>query len=369
MSEVNKEHKLPKYAFLDADPVCYAGAASAEKKAYQFVIIDGGNVVEKSEVFRDAKEAKEWLETQSMFGGDEGWERITVVVDRGLQAAYDATDEVVKDYLKTFRKFSCHDDSISLEEIAKYCTGYLTMSGTLKTKDIKGLEDKYQFNRDPDSRPKYLAECRKYLQDNHPWVKMSAKGFEADTHCIAKAEEKGEDGVIMSIDKDLDQAEETWYINMNPTFSNRKMHYATSLGELWVETNPAGKEKIKGNGFKWLCFQAGVGDASDGYKGLNGFGEKAAYKLLDTLKSKEECMEAMIGVYLKKLTKGYLSKEAKELGAKPIPNHILYVSWDGKRKKLDALGLMQQHFFLAYQERSLTDVFEVRNYLLTGVSE
>lgn len=352
--------KKPINVYIDADPIAYAGACAAQKTAYQW--FDKATDEPVSEVIPSAAEAKEWIEFYEMTGNDPAdLERKSVEVLKELQNAFDACDEVVKDYLKTAKKF-CREGF--------FYTGYMTPSGFTKIKDMGGLECRYQFNRyectetwTSKEPPKYLKECRKYLMDKYKWIKMAQEGFEADSHVIALAERYRDGGLVMSIDKDLDQCENTWYINTNPNFDMREMHFATPLGDLWIETNARGKEKIKGNGFKWLCFQAGVGDASDGYKGLNGFGEKAAFKLLTPATSKVECIELLKTAYDKKLKNGYVCKAAKELGAEPEKGFIKYLSWDGKRRKLDAVQLMQQHFFLAYQERGPKDEFNVRYYL------
>ncbi len=324
------ESKKPYKFYVDGDPIVYAGATSAEKVVYKWIQKDGDNIVRESEEFFKAKEAKLWIESECWEDEpkDDGWERIKFVKDLGLQVAKDATDEVVKDYIKTGKKF-CRKGK---EPVFR---GWLTESGQ-KEKDVKGLEDKYQFNRLDTEKPKYHKEIREYILETYPWITMAKKGYEADTHVVGRAEMAGEDGCTLSIDKDIDQVEGSWHVNMNDSFPYRKCYLSTELGDIWQEKTHRGKDKTKGDGFKWLCYQAIVGDVSDGYKGLYGVGDKAAVKLLEPCKTKEECVKALESMYLKKSAKGCDSKAVKMLQEdKPDYDHLFakkhefkYISWD-----------------------------------------
>lgn len=352
--------KLPYKFFIDSDPIAYAGASSAEPAIYYWVQKDAeGNEIDRSEDFRKAVDAKQWIEAQCWDTDPSsiGWERISGKDDRGVQAAYDATDEVVKDYLRTSKKF-CREGK---EPVIK---GYLTESDVRKTKDIEGLEDRYQGNRTGE-KPKYLKECRQYLLDTYPWVKMAKTGWEADTHVVGLAESAGEDGCTMSIDKDIDQVSGCHHINMNETPSERKCYFSSGIGSLWVEETHRGKGKIKGNGFKFLCYQAVVGDVSDGYKGLQGIGEQKAFSALVGQETKEACVAAIKALYEAKSKKGYICKKMKERETPPEAEAGIfkYESWDGVDYSLTIEQMMQQHFDLAYQERSPSDKFVLQDYL------
>lgn len=339
-------------AYIDCDPIAYAGACICEKASYQWVKKDGTS---QSEVFKSAGDAKEFQELMEMQGHDMGdWSREKGVIIGTEDDAIKAVDGVVKDYVDTAFKLTKNPD---LEFI-----GYFTDSGTIKTKDISGLENKYQGNRDPDAKPALLGFCRDYLMKTYPWMRMAAKGFEADTHIVAKCEQYGESAVGLFIDKDLAQMEDGQFIDMKKPRDVRCITKTTSVGDLWIEANARGKEQIKGHGFKWMVFQAIVGDAADGYKGLNGVGEKAALKLLHDCTSKEECIKVTLDFYKSKLEKGLVCKQAKDK-TEPEKGFIKYLSWDGKRVKLDAVGLLNQHLFLAYQERGSTDSCKVEHYV------
>lgn len=341
-------------AYIDCDPLAYAGACAVEKASYQWRKLDES---EESEVFKTAKEAKDFRELLELQGEDfeNDWERI-VGVRYGTEAeAEKGCDGVVEDYLETAKKLSKNPDIKP--------TGYFTSSNAPKTKDIKGLEHRYQGNRDPSKKPKLLKHCREYLMKKYPWMIMAQEGFEADTHIVALCEKHGDSAVGLFIDKDLAQMENGQFIDMKRPKGLRVITKSTEVGALWIETNSRGVESIKGHGFMWLVFQAVVGDPADGYYGFSGLGQKTVYPLLKDCTTKRACVQAMYDVYLSKLAKGKLSKKAKELGAKPIPKHICYLSWDGKRIKLNAKQLLDQHIFLAYQERSATDEFHIGDYL------
>lgn len=348
------------HAFIDADPIAYAGAFICEKTEYYWVRRDEeGGIIARSENYKSTKEASDFFNFMDMQDDfcREDWEREKEVVILSKDEAKKACDTVINDYVKTAKKLSKNPD-IKLR-------GFLTPTGEDKIKDIEGLENRYQGNRDPNAKPKLLGFCRKYIQDQCSWIEMCAPGFEADTHVVALSEKMGERGVILSIDKDLKQCENTHYIDMNVNASIRTIEFATEVGRLYEFFDPRGKKTIKGDGFKWLCHQAIVGDPADGYKGLDGVGQVKSYDTMKDLETKEECMQAVLNIYETKLKKGMVSKEFKQLAdvIPPIPGTIQYRSWDGAYNKLSPKEIMSQHFFLAYQERGPKDEFNIEEYL------
>lgn len=353
--------KQPFKFYLDADPIAYMGSSSAEPPVYYWVRKENGEIVETSQNFSKAKDVLEWIHLQCWEENHEdlGWERIAGKADKGLESAYDATEEVLKDYLKTAKLF-CR------EGMEPAIQGFLTHSGTKKTKDVKGLEDKYQGNRTGE-RPKYLQECKQYLLDKYPNMIILAKeGIEADCYVVGLAEKAGEAGCTMSIDKDIDQVEGCYHIDMNEPSKYRTCKLTQGIGDLWKVSNAKGKEKIKGDGFKFLAFQAITGDVTDGYKGLNGIGQFRAFDVLEDCKTKKECVDALLEVYHNKCSKGYICKKMKAREEPPelIEGIFQYESWDGQDIKKTPEELLQQHFELAYQERSPKDKFHLSDYLV-----
>lgn len=333
------DDRKPCFGFFDLDSAAYAGASAVQKDRYKWVNKITG---EESIVFEKAKEAKAFMDEEVMFGADEEeWERIKFQEVGTLQEALKATEDAVNSFVKTFKKLACKERPL------KY-TGFLTRSGVSKNKDIKGLEDQYQFNRVGLEKPIYLEDCKNHILTVYDWVKLAASGYEADAPVIGFCERKGYDGVILSIDKDLKQAENVFFVDMNKDYSQRKLVKTTSLGYLDERLTASGQKVMEGHGFKLLCYQAIVGDVSDGYKGLRGIGHTKGLALLKDCTSKEECVRVMLEVYKDKLGESYT-----------------YTSWDGVEQTRTPEELLDQHFKLAYQERSSTDMWDLYKHLRT----
>ena len=92
-----------------------------------------------------------------------------------------------------------------------------------------------------------------------------------------------------------------------------------------------------------MCYQAVAGDNADNYFGLKGAGKVAVMNALEGKETYKECLDAIYELYAKK-------------------DSYTYVSWDGQTITRTPLELMQQHFFLAYQERNKKDDFTFDKY-------
>lgn len=318
-------------AFVDGDPIAYAGACAAEKTFYQMINKHTG---EKSEELKSAKEAAQFLsDLDSLgYGNPDDWERISYKKVNPVSTALALTKSVLNDYIRT------------AGNNIKHFEGYLTERGAHKNKDIEGIENRYQGNRANLETPTHLDACRDWLVTQG--FKVLKGGFEADAIVIAKAEKCGKTGLIMSIDKDLQQAEGTYMVNMKYDKDKRQFwiaHDKEGVGDLWY--CPI-KKKYIGMGFKWLMLQAMAGDRADGYLGLKGVGAKGAYDLIQTCKTKQECLELMLAFYKDK-----------------VGDQFTYKSWDGQDLTIPYHKLMEQHIWLAYQERSPKDEFKLSKYI------
>lgn len=324
-----------KYGYLDLDSVAYIGACIAQKLNYKWV-----NKITKdeTEVFKSAKESKVWHTGAISFGEiqEEEWERVTITNLLSEEEAIQATEKELQVWISTAKYLSKNPD-IKLK-------GYLTSSG-VKTKDIGGLEDRYQCNRYKDKenwvpidRPVHLKACREYIIQNYDWVSMSPKGYEADALVVCLAEKRGKwNGMIMSKDKDLKQAMDVVFVDMNLPWGKRVQQMTTKIGHLnLVKKN--GVNKLEGDGFKFLCAQTIMGDSSDGYYGVKGAGGVLVYNLLNDLHTVESLCEALVTFYKEK-----------------FPNGHQYTSWDKKPQERTAEELLIQHCQLAYHERGLND--------------
>lgn len=346
------------YAYVDLDIIGYKSALSCEKSNYKWVCKSpDGDILVESEVFESAKKAKLFYEELELMGDTEGWERITLKVVGLEEDALSSVDKMLKDYLDTAIRLS-KNPKIKLK-------GFLTKSGSKKTKDRPLLEFQYQHNRAGLTKPVHLNACRDYLL-TLDWVIMSPPHFEADAVIIYNTERRGEKAMLMSCDKDLSQVEDAYYVNMNDPSPKRKLMFATGVGKLYYSKNSKGTVKISGDGFKWTVFQALVGDSADGYYGFYGFGQVAGYELLKDCETKQSIMDTVYEFYKRKLTKGLLSpfttaklkKDSLTVLNKELTENYeaeegiyQYISWDGVHMKLNARELLDQHLNLSWQER------------------
>lgn len=323
-----------KIAYLDLDSVAYLGACIAQKKGYKWV---NKETSEETEVFKSAKDAKVWMEGEIAFAetDPDEWKRETVEFLLSEEEAIKFTERELKSWVSTAKSLTKNPD-IKVK-------GFLTSSGK-KNKDINGLEDRYQFNRYKDTenwipidKPKHLKACREYLLRCYDWIKLSPVGFEADALVIYFAEKHGPNTVIMSKDKDLVQAMNTNFIDMNKIPKFRKLIKLDEVGNVELVDTNSGPD-IKGNGFKFLCCQIIRGDRSDGYLGLKGIGPVAAFEIINTCETIEDCCKALVSLYEER-----------------FPNGYEYTSWDNKPQQRTAHELLKQHCQLAYQERGKSD--------------
>lgn len=332
-------NKLPEgitHAYIDSDTIAYEASFAVEKSHYQYTNKVTG---EKSVTFPNAKAGKLWLSTQQeeaeLFGyefnpGD--WEREKVVVLGTEEEAIKAVESTIKGWAKIVPK-------------GAVWKGFLTEKGVQKTKDIGGLEKRYQGNREGVKSPTYLVRCREHLMSKEEFS-MVKGGFEADAIVIAMAEKKGKKGMLISLDKDLRQAENTYVVDRS--YEPPMILIADgNVGGVWecpIKSKPAKKQwKYTGVGFKWLCFQAVAGDAADGYGGIKGVGAKAVLAALEGKETYKECLDAIYALYA-------------------AHGRFKYISWDDEQMDLSPAEMMLQHFNLAYQERSPTDSFTFEKY-------
>lgn len=332
--------KLPesvKFAYIDSDPLAYAGAFAVQKAKYQYTNTKTG---EKSILFENAKQGKLWLSHQQeqaeLFAFEEfipgDWEREKVVALGTEEEARKATDLALKGYLKFVH--GCE------------WKGFLTERGVKKTKDIPGLEKRYQGNRDKLVTPVHHIICREHLLSKDE-MKIVKGGFEADAIVIASAEKKGKTGCLVSLDKDLRQAEGTYILDMSYEPPLILFTEVGNVGGVWqcpLKSNEKKRSyKYTGVGFKWLCYQAVAGDQADHYGGIKGVGSKTVLEVLEGCETYHQCLDAIYALY-----------EAN--------GQFEYESWDGQKVSLTPAEMMLQHFNLAYQERSPTDSFTFEKY-------
>lgn len=330
--------KLPesvKYAYIDSDPIAYQGAFAVQKARYKYVHM---HTKEETLIFDNAKQGKLFLSHEEekclLFEIEfvvDHWIREKIVVTGSTDEAIKAADSALQSWLK-------HVKGLEWK-------GFFTEKGETKTKDIPGLEKRYQGNRSNLVAPTHLMLCREHLMSLDE-MSMVKNGFEADAIVISRAEKKGKEGCLVSLDKDLRQAENTYVIDMSydPPLITIADNNVGGFWECPLKSEPAKKKyKFNGVGFKWLCYQAVGGDQADHYAGIKGVGARAVISALENCETYQQCLDAVYAFY-----------EAH--------GRFKYTSWDGQEMDLSPAEMMLQHFNLAYQERSPSDSFTFEKY-------
>lgn len=340
-----------KYAFLDLDPVAYIGAMVAEKSSYQWRKLAPYH--DRSEVFASAADAKVWMETEVEFGGSDigDWERVMIPVILPKSEALKIMHGDLKQWIKDIIRVTDNPGII--------LRGFLTPGGR-KSKDIDGLQDRYQFNRYLKKHPEWtkapnathLDACREELINCYDWVEMSPPRMEADALVIGLAERKGLEAIVAFKDKDLKQVMTCNYIDMNDMHGHRVLRTSTELGSLVLKVGgTASKTKtIDGDGFLLIAAQTICGDTSDGYKGVARFGPVKVVDLLGGCTS--------VDAVCLKLCEFYQEK---------FPDGIKYKDWAGKPQERTWEELLIQHMWLAYHERSSEEEYNPIERYFMGV--
>ena len=139
----------------------------------------------------------------------------------------------------------------------------------------------YKLNRRKQPRPTHLQAVKLYLADKHAAV--ISDGCEADDLCgidQTQSNAQGEDTILCSIDKDLDQIP--------------GKHYRPAIWRDGVEISPEREYYVTPNdGLRFFYWQLLVGDAGDGVKGAKGIGKVKAERILEGLSNELELFEAV----------------------------------------------------------------------------
>lgn len=323
----HKREYKPLYCYFDCDPIVYRAAFASQKTKY-FFEKDGVLV---SDVFNSADGAKKWLQQMEEFGIDTSeYKRESIIEYLTPKQARRKFDKIIKEYKK-----AAGDTIISF-------LGLLTPVGD-KHKCIKGIEHQYQGNRSSlPEKPKYFEMLREYAE-GHPFIKVCDDGYEADEFLIHYAERDGEDAVVVSIDKDMCTAQNTWVIHMAKDGSGTPV-WNTGLGHLSLETRDSGKIGV-GGGFKYLAYQAISGDAVDGYKGCLGVGHVKAVETIIDCKTEAEVVESCLNLYKNVYGESYQ-----------------YTSWDGVTYDKTPYQMLQMHFELPYMGAKTGKPFNLGDY-------
>ena len=151
-----------------------------------------------------------------------------------------------------------------------FCTTWtLHLTGKGNFRDDFAVTRPYKANRKGNKKPTHYEALRNYLAWS--WDATVWNGMEADDAVAIEATELGDKGVIVSLDKDLDQV-----VGHHYNFVKR-LHY-------YVD-----EETAKFNFYKQFL----TGDAVDNIEGVRGIGDKRATALLEG-KTEEEMWEIIV---------------------------------------------------------------------------
>lgn len=199
-------------------------------------------------------------------------------------------------------EFSLNTIKNSIKNILEACNTdkyEIYLSGVNNFRDKLPLPTQYKSGRKANIRPLLLTEVRNYLEKHHN--AQIVNNYEVDEKLIMRCLEGnkvGDINIAATQDKDARGCNDIHLYN--PVKGT--MEYIQGLGKLYLND----KGDVKGEGFKWLCFQWVFGDPTDTYKPcelakIDGkkvkFGEKSAYKLLVDCKTSKDCVKAVHDQY------------------------------------------------------------------------
>lgn len=148
---------------------------------------------------------------------------------------------------------------------------FLTGKGNFRN-DI-AITAPYKGNRADKVKPKHLAALREHLMQE--WKADMSAGQEADDSIAIEATTLGDNGVIVSLDKDLDQVA-GWHYN----FVKQEAYYISEA-----------------EGLLRLYIQILTGDTADNIIGLRNIGNVRARKMLEDAEDEAEMFQRCVEAY------------------------------------------------------------------------
>lgn len=236
---------MTRHGLVDADTIVYSAGFASESKIYCAVDPHTGLVVE--DLGESAREAKERLPD----GLEIGHYTIPHSYEAALGNAKQLLDHIVN---------SAGVESYEL---------FLTDSASNFRLEV---DPNYKANRSSLPKPFHMENIRKWLLKKGA---ILCEGYEADDALAMRRE----DGLIISIDKDLDTVpceRFSWQTHNKPE-------------ERYVVTEDEARHNF------WI--QTLVGDVADNVIGVKGIGPKKAEKLLEDCETDKEYYETVLEMY------------------------------------------------------------------------
>lgn len=211
------------------------------------------------------------------------------------------------------------------------------LGGSYNARSDLPLPVQYKGNRKGGHRPLHLKACREYLNKYYGCYKVT--GIEADDfvqgltgYLINKTDAYA---VAYSQDKDYHTS-----MVKNRYFDLAKKVMVELDGGLGSLERT--KQGVKGDGLHWVCYQAIMGDPSDGYcpKPLfnKRYGEVTYYNDVKDCKTEKDLLTKWVNVWRSLL-----------------PLTIVYEDFNGDKQRHDWLSLAELFFACLYMRHSPTD--------------
>jgi hypothetical protein len=247
------------YALFDGDIIVFRCGFAAERRKHFLKVGD------KEYEFEYKREAKAKLDelVPGQYSRKEGedYEMWSEVVLEPLEHALQNVKTLVRRCLDAVQ---CNDFD------AKF---YLSPASGKTFRHDLATTKPYKGNRDRSHRPSYEQSIREYIQ--RTWDTTVAENEEADDLLGIEATKMGDECVIISLDKDLDQ------------IPGNKYNY---LHEVAYYIDEAA-------GWKNFFIQLLKGDTTDNIPGLPGIGEGKAQKALHGIESPAEMLQECARMY------------------------------------------------------------------------
>ena len=237
----------------DGDILAHRAAAVAERKHYLVLLDDQGSSTRT--YFESGVEAKQFAKQT----GGHVWTRQD---DLGEEFSFEALRASVNSII----------DKTKPKNIELFLSGPKNFR--------KDLDPNYKGSRVYQPKPKYLKKCREYLKEEYGAAESGIG--EADDGIGIRSGELGEESVICTIDKDLNQLS-GWHYNWVDDY----VFYVTTKEASYAFYN-----------------QVLSGDRTDDVEGIPGIGPAKACGILEGSKSVRDLFERVWSVYRDRSGKG-----------------------------------------------------------------
>ena len=263
--------KMSKVLILDGDSIAYKCSAAGEQRSIEVLHKPSG-------ICKSFKHRTEFKEAMKQRGKEitEDYQ----VVDKQECEPLEYILSTCKRHIERIANLTNADDVV------------IFAGETWNFRNSLALPKPYKGNRSGTLRPVHLQDAKKFLRNKYK--AMEAVGCEVDDECCISAYETLEAGdipLLYRYEKDSDSFDGITLVTEG--FSGVEYKIIPELGELTFDKN-----KVKGDGIKFLAYQWIESDPVDNYKAHElskvRFGPKSAYEVLKSLNSPAEVLQAVI---------------------------------------------------------------------------